>query len=79
MARCEDAPCCGCGGECGTPLGGTPDYYYEDETREDFYDSDFYEDDVEEDEEEDDIPGTGEDDEDAFLDSYMEARLMGEE
>jgi len=20
--RCEDAPCCGCGGRCGTPLGG---------------------------------------------------------
>lgn len=20
--RCEDAPCCGCGGVCGTPLGG---------------------------------------------------------
>jgi hypothetical protein len=20
--RCEDAPCCGCGGQCGTPIGG---------------------------------------------------------
>lgn len=26
--RCEDAPCCGCGGACGTPLGYGSDYSY---------------------------------------------------
>lgn len=87
MARCEDAPCCGCGGECGTPLGGTPDYgYYDGEPDPDeFYDR---EDDGECDGDcgnprciecgddgptRDDGPGG----EDAFLDSYMEDMMSG--